>query len=57
MGTQWFKGQLGLMLQRRLIRLGSTGTRGWGFGEMTCKDQLTPEGSQRRMRDEMPGEV
>lgn len=41
MGTQWFRGQLGLTLQRTLIRhsegLGSTGA-----GVVPCKDRLTP---------------
>lgn len=59
MGTQWFRGQLGLTLQQRLVRhseeLGSTqaGVEGWGSPTRTGSPQ---EGSRRRMTDEMPGD-
>ena len=62
MGTQWFRGQLGLTLQRRQTRhseeLGSTKAGGRGSGGGPLQGQAHPqERSQRRMRDEMPGEV
>lgn len=41
MGTQWYRGQLGLTLQRTLIRH-SEGLGNRGVGVVPYKDRLTP---------------
>lgn len=63
MGTQWFRGQLGLNLQRRRIRhsaeQGSHGGEGgrWGRWGGPGKDRLTPGRITKKDEGQMPGEV
>lgn len=54
MGTQWYRGQLGLTLQRTLIRH-SEGQEAEGLGWCPTRTGSPQEGPQRRLRDEVTG--